>query len=61
MTHLEHIYQIRQLEPGIWRIGNSMVFMDLIEGEHHALLFDTVYGFGDLKGLVRSLTDKPHL
>ena len=59
MTHLEHIYQIRQLEPGIWRIGNSMVFMDLIEGEHHALLFDTGYGFGDLKGLVRSLTDKP--
>lgn len=38
MTHLEHIYSIRQLEPGIFRIGNSMVFMDLIVGSHHALL-----------------------
>ena len=59
MEYLEHIYTVRELEPGIYRIGNSMVFMDLIVGSHHALLFDTGYGFGDLKALVRSVTDKP--
>lgn len=59
MEYLEHIYTVRELEPGIYRVGNSMVFMDLIVGSHHALLFDTGYGFGDLKALVRSVTDKP--
>ena len=59
MTHLENIYTVRELEPGIFRIGNSMVFMDLIVGDHHALLFDTGYGFGDLRALVESITDKP--
>ena len=59
MRYLENIYAVRELEPGIIRIGNSMVFMDLIIGSHHALLFDTGYGFGDLKALVHSFTDKP--
>ena len=59
MTYLEQIYTVRELEPGIFRIGNSAVFMDLIVGAEGALLFDTGYGFGDLKGLVRSITDKP--
>ncbi|MBQ7229305.1 MAG: MBL fold metallo-hydrolase [Oscillospiraceae bacterium] len=59
MTYLEEIYTVRELETGLFRIGNSRVFMDLIVGAHHALLFDTGYGFGDLKALVRSLTDKP--
>ncbi len=59
MERLASIYTIRELEPGIFRIGNSMVFMDLIIGQHHALLFDTGYGFGSLKDLVCSVTDKP--
>ena len=59
MKHLQSIYTVRELEHGLYRIGNSMVFMDLIVGTHHALLFDTGYGFGDLKALVRSITDKP--
>ena len=59
MTYLESIYTIRELEPGILRIGNSGVFMDLMVGAERALLFDTGYGFGDLKGLVGRLTDKP--
>ena len=59
MTKKENIYTLRELEPGIFRIGNSMVFMDLIVGAHHALLFDTGYGFGDLRGLVESITEKP--
>ena len=59
MTRKEPIYTVTELEPGIFRIENSSVFMDLIVGEHHALLFDTGYGFGDLKAVVRSVTDKP--
>ena len=59
MTYLENIYTVRELEPGLFRICNSMVYMDLMVGTHHALLFDTGYGFGDLKGLVKSITDKP--
>lgn len=35
------------------------VWMHLIEGESRALLIDTAFGIGDLKGLVRELTDKP--
>lgn len=59
MTRLEHIYEVRQLEPGIFRIANSGVHMDLIVGSHHALLFDTGYGYGDLKQVILELTDKP--
>lgn len=59
MTYREDIYTVRELEPGIFRIGNSGVFMDLLVGEHHALLFDTGYGFGSLKDAVRAVTDKP--
>ena len=59
MTYLESIYMVRQISTGIYRIGNSGVFMDLIVGREKALLFDTGYGFGDLKGLVSEITDKP--
>ena len=59
MTVKEQIYSVTELEPGIFRIGNSGVFMDLIVGSHHALLFDTGYGFGCLRDVVRSITDKP--
>ena len=59
MITKEHIYNVWELEPGLYRIGNSAVFMDLIVGSHHALLFDTGYGYGDLKAVVRSITDKP--
>ena len=59
MTRKEQIYTVTELEPGIWRIGNSMVYMDLMVGTHHALLFDTGYGFGSLRDVVRGITDKP--
>lgn len=59
MTYQEQIYDVRELEPGFFRIGNSAVFMDLIVGSHHALLFDTGYGFGDLKSVVRGITQLP--
>ena len=59
MTRKEPIYTVTEQEPGIWRIGNSMVYMDLLVGTHHALLFDTGYGFGSLRDVVRGITDKP--
>ena len=59
MVKKEQIYTVTELGEGIYRIGNSMVFMELIVGSHHALLFDTGYGFGSLKDVVRGITDKP--
>lgn len=59
MTQKEQIYTVVQIGAGLYRIGNSMVFMDLIVGSHHALLFDTGYGFGSLRDVVRGITDKP--
>ena len=59
MTRKEQISTVTELEPGIWRSGNSMVYMDLLVGTHHALLFDTGYGFGSLRDVVRGITDKP--
>lgn len=59
MNFQERIYEVHQLGPGLYHIANSAVHMDLIVGSHHALLFDTGYGYGDLHLLVRELTDKP--
>ncbi len=53
-------YQVSELLPGVYRIGSAeSVFMDLFVGEEKALLFDTGYGFGNLKDTVRKITDKP--
>lgn len=52
-------YQIEAMD-GFWRIGSAEgVFCYLLAGEKKALLIDTGYGFGDLRGAVRSVTDKP--
>ena len=53
------VYHVREILPGVYRIENSGVHMELLVGEHHALLFDTGYGFDDLHGLVRRITDLP--
>ena len=53
------IYRITQLRPGVYRFENSGVHMDLIVGSHHALVWDTGYGFDDLYGLVRRITELP--
>lgn len=39
--------------------GSCSTWMHLIEGKEKALLIDTGYGIGDLKGLAEQLTDKP--
>lgn len=59
MTYSETIYRVKSIGPGLYRIENSAVFMDLIVGGHHALLFDTGYGYGDLRSLIRTITDLP--
>ena len=48
--------------PGVWHIRcnyGDLVFMTLLVGEERALLVDTGYGYGDLPGVVRSITEKP--
>lgn len=52
-------YYIKEAGPGIYRIFNNGVHMDLIVGEERALLFDTGHGFGDLHEAVRAVTDLP--
>ena len=61
MTTIENgsVYQLTEILPGVYRIENSAVHMDLLVGEHHALLFDTGYGFEDLRAFVRSITELP--
>lgn len=50
-----------KLSPVITRIRDgSDVCEYLIEGSRRALLIDTGYGIGDLKGYVETLTDKPY-
>jgi len=45
---------------GVSHIRDALgVCVTLLEGEKAALLVDTGYGVGDLRGLVASLTDKP--
>ena len=59
MNFKHGIYSVRELLPGLYRIENSHVFMDLIVGTHHALLWDTGYGYADLNEVVRQITPLP--
>ena len=59
MQYKHGIYTVTQVFPGIWRIENSHVFMDLIVGSHHALLWDTGYGYDALNEIVRRITPLP--
>ena len=51
--------------PGIFHIyydahsKGASAWMHLIVGQERALLIDTAFGIGDLRGLVETLTDKP--
>ena len=52
-THLE-------ISPGLYQIWEpSGVGCTLITGAQRALLIDTGYGFDDLSGYVKALTDLP--
>lgn len=52
-------YKVEKLD-GYYRIGSpEAVFCYLIVGTEKAMLIDTGYCYGNLKGAVRSVTDKP--
>jgi glyoxylase-like metal-dependent hydrolase (beta-lactamase superfamily II) len=50
------VYHIYVKSPG----GGGDPWMHLVVGPERALLIDTAYGIGNLKGLVKTLTDKPY-
>lgn len=53
-------FHVAELADGIYHISDPvMVHCTLIVGRSRALLFDTAYGFGDLKQFVAGLTDLP--
>ena len=53
-------YRCIAVGDGIYRFTSvENVFFELLVGEEKALLIDTGYGFGDVKGAVREITDKP--
>lgn len=56
----DDFYRVEELMPNIYRItSEEAVYMELFVGEKAALLFDTGYGYGDIKKVVRKITDKP--
>lgn len=52
-------FTVNEVMPGIYAISGEAVMRYLLAGSHHALLFDTGYGFADLKACVREITDLP--
>jgi glyoxylase-like metal-dependent hydrolase (beta-lactamase superfamily II) len=52
----ENVYSILAKSPGM----GGDPWMHLVIGPERAMLIDTAYGIGDLKGLVETLTDKPY-
>lgn len=60
MKTSKELYNVIKVKDGIYHIGSTEgVFMDLFVGSRQALLWDTGYGFGDLRHTVEALTDKP--
>ena len=56
-----YIYGKFQTGPKTWTImsRSSPQFVYLLIGDEKAVLIDTLYGFGDLRQIVESITDKP--
>jgi glyoxylase-like metal-dependent hydrolase (beta-lactamase superfamily II) len=53
-------YKVNKIYPWLYSIKDPQnVFCYLVMGSESALLFDTVYGIGDLPKTVRTITDKP--
>ena len=53
-------YEVKQVEPWLYSIYDPMsVYCYLAVGEDRALLYDTVFGIGDLNAAIREVTDKP--
>ncbi len=53
-------YKINQVNEHSYRFSDKMgVYFDLFVGESKALLFDTGYGFGNIRNAVGQITDRP--
>lgn len=53
-------YRVTKIGDGRYRIYDPMgVFTDLFVGSERALLWDTAYGFRDLRSVVKGLTELP--
>lgn len=53
-------YKTTLISEGVYRINSpEYVFMDLFIGTEAALLLDTGYGFGDLRGFIKGMTELP--
>ena len=59
MDKKQRYSKITEPMPGFYEITSSFVQMHLLVGQHHALLVDTGYGFIDLPGIVRNITELP--
>jgi glyoxylase-like metal-dependent hydrolase (beta-lactamase superfamily II) len=55
-TIVDNVYHFYVKSPG----AGGDPWMHLVVGPERALLIDTAYGIGNLKGLVETLTDKPY-
>lgn len=57
---LSRLYPMVQIRKGIWEIDEfDCASIFLIIGEERALMIDTGFGIGDIRGVVEMLTDKP--
>ncbi len=57
---MEQFYRIKELRKNIYHIDSEeQVAMDLFVGSQKALLFDTGYGYGHLKEVVKKMTALP--
>lgn len=57
---MKEYYKVTQIGPGRFRVYDPLgVFTDLFVGKDKALLWDTAYGFQDLRSVVRELTSLP--
>lgn len=53
-------YNINEIKEGVYHISDlNGICCTLIVGKEKALLFDTGYGIGDLKQVVKSITELP--
>ncbi len=52
-------YKVIKIDDGTWAIDEGMVKCYLLAGNERAMLIDSGNGAGDLKALVKSLTDRP--
>jgi len=57
---MQDFYKVSELKNNVYRITSTEhVYMELLVGSEKALLIDTGHGFGDLRGTVKNITDKP--